>query len=92
MRQLVEIPFGTNSIDRFLPLFGKDRIEQAAKLAAEMRKRLQGRTVWNVNSTGVGGGVAEMLRSVLSYIRGLGIDVRWLVIGDVRASAEWKFA
>ena len=37
----------------------------------------------NVNSTGAGGGVAEMLQTLLAYARGAGIDARWLVIeGD----------
>jgi trehalose synthase len=37
----------------------------------------------NVNSTARGGGVAEMLASLLSYVRGAGLDARWLVIsGD----------
>lgn len=39
-----------------------------------------GRTIWNVNSTAVGGGVAEMLQSLLAYARGAGVDTRWLVI------------
>jgi trehalose synthase len=34
-----------------------------------------------VNSTAYGGGVAEMLRSILAYARGIGVDTRWLVIG-----------
>jgi trehalose synthase len=33
-----------------------------------------------VNSTAAGGGVAEMLRSFVSYSRGAGLDVRWMVI------------
>jgi trehalose synthase len=41
----------------------------------------EGRTVWNVNSTAAGGGVAEMLRSLLAYARGAGVDARWLVMG-----------
>ena len=41
------------------------------------------RTLWCVNSTAEGGGVAEMLRTMLSYIRGSDIDARWAVIaGD----------
>jgi trehalose synthase len=40
-----------------------------------------GRTIWNVNSTARGGGVAEMLRSLVAYARGGGLDCRWLVIG-----------
>jgi trehalose synthase len=79
--QLQEIRIGAHSIDRFLPLYGEQGIRQAKKVAEEMRCRLEGRTFWNVNSTGYGGGVAEILRSILSYIRGVGIDARWLVIG-----------
>jgi trehalose synthase len=45
------------------------------------RELLQSRTFWNVNSTARGGGVAEMLRSLLGYTRGAGIDTRWLTIG-----------
>ena len=41
------------------------------------------RTIWNVNSTARGGGVAEMLSPILAYARGIGIDARWLVLrGD----------
>jgi trehalose synthase len=36
--------------------------------------------VWNVNSTERGGGVVELLRPLVAYARGAGIDVRWLVI------------
>ena len=38
------------------------------------------RTVWMVNSTAVGGGVAELLRALLPYWLGAGLDVRWAVI------------
>ena len=41
---------------------------------------LDGRTVLNVNSTAAGGGVAEMLISLLAYVRGAGIDTQWDVI------------
>jgi trehalose synthase len=42
---------------------------------------LAGRSIWNVNSTATGGGVAEMLRSWVSYARGVGMDMRWATIG-----------
>ena len=49
------------------------------------RRVLDGRTIWNVNTTASGGGVAEMLWSLLAYARGVGIDTRWLVMdGDER--------
>ena len=44
------------------------------------RELLASRTFWNVNSTAQGGGVAEMLRSLIGYTRGGGSDARWVVI------------
>jgi trehalose synthase len=44
--------------------------------------KLAGRTVWMVNSTANGGGVAEMLPTVVSLLRGLGVQVEWVVIGS----------
>ena len=44
------------------------------------RELLTTRTLWNVNSTARGGGVAEMLRSLIGYARGGGASTRWLVI------------
>lgn len=54
-------------------------------LAAEGRRiapRLEGRTVWMVNSTAEGGGVAEMLPTLVSLLRDLGIAAEWAVIGS----------
>jgi trehalose synthase len=39
------------------------------------------RAVWNINSTARGGGVAELLQSLIAYTRGAGFDGRWTVIG-----------
>ena len=41
---------------------------------------LRGRVLWNVNSTARGGGVAELLASLIPYDRDAGIDERWVVI------------
>src|SRR5208283_3343601 len=47
------------------------------------RELLEARTFWNVNSTAQGGGVAEMLRSLIGYTCGGGSDARWVAItGD----------
>jgi trehalose synthase len=46
-------------------------------------RELRGRVIWNVNSTASGGGVVELLRPLLGYCRGSGVDARWAVItGD----------
>jgi trehalose synthase len=68
---------------RLEPLIGTERMLGFERSAEAAREVLAGRSVLNVNSTGVGGGVAEMLQTLLSYARGAGIDARWLVIeGD----------
>lgn len=68
---------------RLEPLIGRDRMERFERVAEAARANLAGRVVFNVNSTAVGGGVAEMLQTLLAYARGAGVDARWLVIrGD----------
>ena len=60
--------------------------------AARARALLAGRVVWNVNATAHGGGVAEMLQSLLAYARGAGVDARWLVLdGDPEFFAITKW-
>ena len=41
---------------------------------------LEGRTIWMINSTAIGGGVAEMLPSQMRILRELGVSIEWLVI------------
>src|SRR5215470_7063901 len=55
--------------------------------AAALAPVLRGRTVWAVNSTARGGGVAEMLPRVLAMLGELGVSARWVVID----TAEPKF-
>jgi trehalose synthase len=47
------------------------------------RELLQGRRIWNVNSTSSGGGVAEMLWSWVGLAPGAGVDMRWLTIAGM---------
>lgn len=76
---------------RLAPLIGGERFAQLQRLAAETRAALDGATVWNVNSTATGGGVAEMLRVLVGYTLDLGIDVRWSVVaGDAPFFATTK--
>jgi trehalose synthase len=57
--------------------------QQWTEMARRAQAVLRGRVVWNVNSTARGGGVAEMLHSLVAYPRGAGVDSRWIVIrGD----------
>jgi trehalose synthase len=68
---------------RLEPLIGAERMAQFEQAGEVARESLAGSSVLNVNSTATGGGVAEMLQTLLAYARGAGIDARWLVIeGD----------
>ncbi len=49
-------------------------------LVDQAARELHGRVIWDVTSTGKGGGVVEMLRPLLGYCRGAGVDARWAVI------------
>jgi trehalose synthase len=51
------------------------------RTAGRGQSLLAGRVVWNVNSTAYGGGVAEMLHSLVGYARATNVDARWLVLG-----------
>jgi trehalose synthase len=56
-----------------------------AELNAEARSivpKLAGRTVWMVSSTAKGGGVAEMLPTIVSLLRGLGVQTEWVILGS----------
>jgi trehalose synthase len=70
------VPLDPVDINLYEPFIGKEALDDMKILAKPLYKR-----VWaNVNSTFVGGGVAEMLQSVIPFARGLGIDARWFVI------------
>ncbi|HEV3450630.1 MAG TPA: glycosyltransferase [Acidimicrobiia bacterium] len=66
--------------DRLQALIGPERAERFRETTAAARASLGRRRVINVNSTARGGGVAELLESLLPYARGVGIDASWLVI------------
>ena len=70
-------------VARLVPVIGGERQARLVQAADEFRQRLAGRTVWNVSSTAVGGGVAEMLQVLVGYVQDLDIPIRWMVItGD----------
>ena len=77
---ITEVPLDTLPLDRFDSLIGSEPLKGLQAAAARAAALMDGRTWWNLNSTAKGGGVAEMLASLLPYARGAGIDTRWLVI------------
>ena len=80
MRMPTEIDILAKDPERFREVLTPDRFEEFGRRAEEARGLLAGRSVWNVNSTSRGGGVVELLRPLLGYARGVGVDARWLVI------------
>ena len=65
------------------PVIGEERTARLFEAADQFRRILSGRTIWNISSTAVGGGVAEMLQVLLGYVEDLDIASRWMVItGD----------
>jgi trehalose synthase len=66
--------------ERFASVLSRGEYEALLGLVEQARRELHGRVIWNVNSTAKGGGVVEMLRPLLGYCRGAGVDARWAVI------------
>ena len=78
-----EVDVPVLSLARLRPLIGDARFGELELAAARTRAALAGTTVFNVNSTATGGGVAEMLQVLVGYILDAGVEARWLVInGD----------
>ncbi|MEB3161417.1 MAG: glycosyl transferase family 1, partial [Synechocystis sp.] len=67
------------SLNQYAQVVGEDVIDQLKQLA----ESLKGKRIVHVNSTTVGGGVAEILAKLVPLTQELGIDTTWEVIqGD----------
>jgi trehalose synthase len=75
-----EVKISSMSPERFSSVLGPDRFAAFEDGMRDARELLEGHVVWNINSTARGGGVVELLTSLLAYARGGGVDARWLVI------------
>ncbi|HEY4457226.1 MAG TPA: glycosyltransferase [Pseudonocardiaceae bacterium] len=86
-----EVPFEPVAVAPYARVFGAQRTARLREAAAEAGSVLAGRTIWNVNSTSAGGGVAELLHAFGPLAYSLGADVRWLVVdGDAEFFAITK--
>lgn len=63
-------------IDDYIPIVGQSVIDDLKSLAS----RLEGKIIQHINSTSVGGGVAEILNRMVPLLRELGVDTKWDVI------------
>ncbi|HET7485548.1 MAG TPA: glycosyltransferase [Solirubrobacterales bacterium] len=77
--ELIQIP--PQPLDRYRDLLGEEYPSFEA-VAERAREEFAGRAIWHVNSTARGGGVAEILHALLPYVRGVGVDTRWVVLHE----------
>ncbi len=63
-------------LDKYRPIVGDSVIDDLLLIAS----KLKGRVVKNVNSTAVGGGVAEILNRMVPLLKEMGIQAQWDVI------------
>jgi trehalose synthase len=80
-----EVTIQPVDLERLAALLPGDRVVRLARAVERARAAFGDRVVWHVNATAQGGGVAEMLQTLLAYAQGAGIESRWRVLdGDPR--------
>jgi trehalose synthase len=80
MRRVEVMPIDPRRLE---PLIGGERTASLLATADALTERLDGRRLVNVNSTATGGGVAELLHTLVGYALGVGVECDWRVIdGD----------
>ena len=73
---LQEVALGQKGLADYTHLAGRDLIERIRELAGP----LQGKRVLHVSATAFGGGVSELLYTIVPLMRDLGLDAHWHVI------------
>lgn len=63
-------------IEEYIPIVGQSVIDDLRLMA----EKLKGKVIQHINSTAVGGGVAEILNRMVPLLRELGVDTRWDLI------------
>ncbi|MBM3243974.1 MAG: glycosyl transferase family 1, partial [Candidatus Omnitrophica bacterium] len=63
-------------LEEYIPIVGQSIIDDLKLLA----KRLEGKCVQHINSTAVGGGVAEILTRAVPLLNEMGLNTKWDVI------------
>lgn len=71
-----EIKLAPVKIDQYSKIVGADLISEIKKLAGKLKRK----KIIHINATEQGGGVSEILKSLVPLMTGLGLDVRWFVI------------
>ncbi len=73
---LQEIALGQKSLSDYTHIAGKETIERIRELAEPMK----GHRVLHVSATAFGGGVSEILYTIVPLMRDIGLDAHWHVI------------
>ena len=73
---LQEVALGQRSLADYTHIVGKETIEEIRALA----EPLQGKRVLHVNATAFGGGVSEILYTIVPLMNDIGLDAHWQVI------------
>ena len=73
---LQEVSLGSKSLADYTHIAGKETIERIRELAEPMK----GHRVLHVSATAFGGGVSEILYTIVPLMRDIGIDAHWHVI------------
>lgn len=73
------VDFAAQPLERYRGILD-DKYARIREVADFAREFFAGRTLWQINSTALGGGVAEMLRAFLPYAVDSGVDTRWVVV------------
>ena len=71
----MEVKFEKRDLEEYRKIVGEE-IDEIYEIAKDLR----GLRVSHVNSTSFGGGVAELLRSIVPLMNSLGLEVKWFVM------------
>lgn len=73
---LSSVPTTAKSLEAYRPIIGDERVEQIRALA----EPLKGARVLHINATAFGGGVAEILSTIVPLMNDVGVHTEWQVI------------
>ncbi len=73
---LQRVDLGPKSLGRYESVIGSEAVDELRELASPLR----GARLAQINATSYGGGVSELLRSLVPLYRALGLQAEWLVI------------
>src|SRR5262245_36549367 len=75
------VPTEARSLAEYATVVGQDVVDEIELLARPLR----GARVAHISATAQGGGVAELLQTLVPLMRSVGLDTDWRVIGGSEA-------